>query len=111
MQLDLVTQGFTYKNWGSTQHAKSGDWLVKNGDDTYTIDQKVFEKTYTDLRETSYKKTAYIWAEKATEAGSVKTKEGEAHYKAGDYIVSNNEDGSDRYCVTATKFHEMYEAV
>ena len=54
-------------------------------------------------------KTTPIWAEKAEEAGSVVTKEGESHYQAGDYLVSNNEDGTDAYCISADKFESMYE--
>ena len=58
-----------------------------------------------------YAKTATVWAEVAREAGRVETKEGRTHYEAGDYLVSNNEDGSDAYAISAKKFGEMYEAV
>ncbi len=111
VQIDLVTDGFTYQKWGAIQQAKSGDWLVKNGADTYTIGKNVFGKTYCPVGDGKYVKTTPIWAEVATEDGSVKTKEGESHYKAGDYLVSNNEDGSDSYCISADKFTEMYEVV
>jgi hypothetical protein len=30
------------------------------------------------------------------------------HYNAGDYIVSNNSDGSDAYAITAAKFETLY---
>ena len=48
-------------------------------------------------------------AEVAAEAGSVKTKEGRSDYKKGDYLVFNNEDGTDAYCMDAVKFESMYE--
>jgi len=55
-------------------------------------------------------KTAPVWAEQAKAPGAVKTKEGQSHYEAGDYLVFNNEDGSDGYCMSASKFEAMYEA-
>ncbi len=111
VKIELDTEGFTYQKWGATQNCKPGDWLVKNGDDTYTIDQEVFNNTYRQVADGKFVKTTPIWAEIAQQDGSVKTKEGESHYKAGDYIVSNNEDGSDAYCITAKKFTQMYQLV
>lgn len=46
VQLDLETAGFTYQKWGATQTCKSGDWLVNNDGDTYTIDRESFARTY-----------------------------------------------------------------
>jgi hypothetical protein len=54
-------------------------------------------------------KTTPVWAERATQPGRVATKEGQSHYSAGDYLVSNNEDGTDAYCIAAAKFEAMYE--
>ncbi len=110
VQLDIETDGFRYQKWGAEQKCKAGDWLVNNSDDIYTIDNDVFKKTYRKVGDGKYVKTTPIWAEKATEDGSVNTKEGKSHYKAGDYLVSNNEDGSDAYCISADKFTQMYEA-
>jgi hypothetical protein len=39
----------------------------------------------------------------------VVTKEGKSHYQSGDYLVYNNEDGTDAYCISAAKFESMYE--
>lgn len=109
LRLDLDTDGFDYRKWGGIQHCKAGDWLVNNGGDVYTVDAESFAKTYRAVANGYYVKTAPVWAEVASEAGSVETKEGESHYQAGDYLVSNSEDGSDRYCIDAAKFNEMYE--
>jgi hypothetical protein len=109
VQLDLETAGFTYNKWGAEQRCKQGDWIVDNDGDIYSIDREVFAKTYRMVKSGSYVKTTSIWAEKATKAGKVKTKEGESHYKKGDYIVSNNEDGTDAYCISAAKFESTYE--
>ena len=111
VQLDLEAEGLTYQKWGAEQYAKSGDWLVKNGNDTYTIDQETFKKTYRRISDSKYVKTTSIWAEVVIKDGSVKTKEGKSYYKAGDYLVSNNKDGSDSYCISADNFNEMYEVV
>lgn len=111
VQLDLDFDGFDYHKWGADQHAKPGDWLVDNSGDIYTIDQEVFRRTYRQVSAGVYIKTTTIWAAVATEPGVVITKEGESHYDAGDYLVSNNEDGTDDYCISAAKFESMYEPV
>jgi hypothetical protein len=109
VQLDLDTAGFTYNKWGAEQRCKQGDWIVNNDGDIYSIDRDVFKKTYRRVKPGYYVKTTPIWAEKATKAGKVKTEEGESHYKKGDYLVSNNEDGTDAYCIGAERFESMYE--
>lgn len=107
VQLDLDTDGLEYRKWGDVQTAKAGDWLVDNEGDVYTVDREVFAKTYERKSPGVYVKTARVWAEVASEAGSVATKEGRTHYEAGDYLVEN-EDG-DAYAVEREKFESMYE--
>jgi len=109
VKLGLDTPGFTYRKWGAEQKCKAGDWLLDNNGDVYTVDAGVFSKTYRSVGQGIYVKTTPIWAEKATQPGSVATKEGRSHYNAGDYLVSNNEDGTDGYCISAAKFESMYE--
>ena len=111
VRLDLETAGFTYRKWGSEQCCKPGDWLVDNQGDIYTVDHAVFSKTYRRTGPGTYVKTTPVWAERATRAGSVATKEGQSHYNTGDYLVYNNEDGTDAYCIAAAKFEAMYELV
>ena len=111
VQLAIETEGFSYKKWGSMQKCKAGDWLINNDDDIYTIDKNVFENTYRKIEDGKYVKTTPIWGEQATKDGSVNTKEGKSHYNAGDYLVSNNEDGTDAYCISAEKFTKMYEEI
>jgi hypothetical protein len=53
-------------------------------------------------------KTTPVWAEHAQQAGSVTTKEGATRYESGDFLVSNNPDGSDSYAMTAKKFDDLY---
>lgn len=109
VQLNLETDGFDYQKWGDRQRCKPGDWLVNNQGDTYTVDQETFQKTYRKKSPGIFVKESSIWAERTTRAGKVETKEGISHYLPGDYLVSNSEDGSDTYCVTAEKFESMYE--
>lgn len=109
VQLDLETSGFTYRKWDAEQRCKQGDWLVDNEGDHYTVDREVFARTYRGTSKGLYVKTTPVWAEVARSAGSVPTKEGESHYDAGDYIVFNEEDGGDGYCMKPAKFEEMYE--
>lgn len=109
VQLDLETEGLVYRKWGGEQVCRRGDWLVNNGGDTYTVAKESFAKTYQFLSPGVYVKSAPVWAEVAENAGKVKTKEGETAYKAGDYLVFNNEDGTDGYAVSVEKFESMYE--
>jgi hypothetical protein len=109
VKLDLVTDGLIYQKWGSQQRAKAGDWLVDNAGEVYTVDADVFARTYESVSRGLFRKTGTVWAEVANSAGSVKTKEGESHYEKGDYLVFNNKDGSDGYCMSAEKFRAMYE--
>jgi hypothetical protein len=109
VQLDLQTEGFTYSKWGGKQVCRRGDWLVNNNGDTYTVSQESFAGTYSMLSPGVYYKSASVWAEVAEAAGKIKTKEGKTEYEAGDYIVYNEEDGSDAYAVSREKFESMYE--
>ena len=109
VRLHLETEGFVYQKWGAPQRCKQGDWIVNNDGDVYSVDGEAFERTYRRLSPGVYVKATSIWAEVAEEAGAVDTKEGKSHYDAGDYIVSNHEDGSDTYCIGAKKFEAMYE--
>ena len=111
VQLDLTTSGFTYEKWGATQTFKPGDWLVNNNGDTYSVDQQVFARTYSQVSPGVYFKSTPVWASPADKAGSVKTREGETNYKAGDYLVYNDEKGSDCYAVSREKFEALYDLV
>jgi hypothetical protein len=114
IRLDLKFESFKYQKWGGQQRAKRRDWLVDNGGDVYTVDAKSFARTYRQLRTGgvprpgTYVKFAPVWAERAAEAGSIKTKEGESSYQRGDYIVYNNRNGRDGYCIAAADFKSMY---
>ncbi len=109
VQLRLDTAGFTYRKWGARQRCKRGDWLVDNDGEIYTVDADSFARSYRELGRGAYLKTAPVWAEIATAPGSVLTKEGHSHYAKGDYLVFNNEDGTDGYAVSAAKFASSYE--
>ena len=108
VRLDLDTDGLVYRKWGGEQRAKAGDWIVDNDGDVYSVDADVFARTYQQKGTGAYIKTTPVWAGRASQAGSVETKEGATHYDAGDYIVSNNPDGSDAYAMTAAKFENLY---
>lgn len=107
IKLDLIC--FEFRKWGGEQSCRQGDWLVDNDGEVYTVDQAVFARTYRQLSPGVYLKSTPIFAEKADRAGQVKTLEGASEYRVGDYLVSNNADGSDAYCIGAEKFEAMYE--
>ncbi len=107
--LALDTDGFSYQKWGEVQRCKPGDWIVNNDGDIYTVDRESFARTYREVGPGTYVKITPVWAEVAPEAGSVETKEGVTHYRAGDFLVFNDNDGGDPYAVAAEKFEAMYE--
>lgn len=109
VQLNLDTEGLRYRKWGHEQQAKPGDWLVDNGGDVYTVDAESFAATYRAVGRGAYIKTAPVWAEQAASAGQVQTKEGHTAYEAGDWLVSNQPNGSDAYAISAEKFPQLYE--
>jgi hypothetical protein len=115
VQLDLDTKGFTYEKWGGPQTCKRGDWIVRNENagevEVYTVDDSTFRRTYKQQSRGLYLKTTPVWAERSESAGAIRTKEGLTHYKPGDYLVYNNEDGTDGYAMTASSFEAMYEPV
>lgn len=109
VQLKLEMEGFNYRKWGDLQYCKANDWVVDNAGDIYTVDAQSFARTYSAEGPGTYVKTGKVWAEKACSAGRVVTKEGSTGYEAGDWLVSNEEDGSDAYAMSAKKFEQSYE--
>lgn len=108
VRIALDTDGLIYRKWGGEQRAKAGDWIVDNEGDVYSVDADVFARTYRKTGTGTYVKTTPVWAARAESAGTVKTKEGSTDYESGDYLVSNNSDGSDEYAMTAEKFERLY---
>jgi hypothetical protein len=108
VRLPLDADGLVYRKWGAEQRAHAGDWIIDNDGDVYTVDAEVFARTYRQVGTGAYIKTTPVWAARASHAGSVKTKEGVTYYEAGDYLVSNNSDGSDEYSIAAAKFEALY---
>lgn len=109
VRLPLDSDGLRYRKWGGEQLGKPGDWLVDNEGDVYTVDAASFERSYRRLGPGAYVKTTPVFAERAAQAGSVATREGRTHYAAGDWLVSNQADGSDAYAIAAAVFEALYE--
>jgi hypothetical protein len=109
VQLDLDTDGFTYRKWGGVQRCKRGDWLVSNQNDCYTVDAETFERTYRIVSPGVYEKDTPVWAMQTEADGTIQTKEGSTGYEKGDYLVFNDPSGKDGYAMTAETFHSLYE--
>ena len=54
VQLALETDGFAYRKWGAEQRCKSGDWLVDNDGDVYTVAEEEFARTYREIERGRY---------------------------------------------------------
>jgi len=111
VQLNVDTAGFEYEKWGGTQRCKRGDWIVDDGEETYTVDAGSFARTYAQVEHGLYRKTSTVWARRVQDAGSVATKEGTTNYQRGDYLVCNEPDGGDWYAISKEKFEAIYEPV
>lgn len=111
VQIRLETAGLEYEKWGAKQTGRPGDWLIDNDGDVYTISEDSFDSTYEQVSPGRYRKVAAVWAVQASRNGAVKTREGETVYEAGDYLVSNNDDGDDEYAVSKERFEQMYVEV
>ena len=109
VQIDLDTDGFTYRKWGGVQTARAGDWLVNRGKEAYTVDRETFEATYRPVSPGVYAKVASVWAHIAEADGSIETREGVTHYRAGDYLVYNDPEGQDGWAMSAKTFASLYE--
>ncbi|WP_049641984.1 hypothetical protein [Candidatus Rhodobacter oscarellae] len=109
VQMNLETQGLTYQKWGGTQRAHSGDWIVNNNGECYTVSADSFAATYSEVAPGQYIKTGDVWARQASEDGATPTKEGATAYKAGDMLVFNDPDAQDGYAMSLEKFQSLYE--
>lgn len=109
VRLRLDFDGFEYRKWGGTQRCKSGDWVLDNNGDVYTVDAATFAKTYKEVSPGRYEKSAHVWAKQATTSGAIKTKEGATNYEAGDYLVFNDDALTDGYAVSTDTFADLYE--
>jgi hypothetical protein len=105
-----ITHLFKYQKWGDTQQCKPNDWLVRTSvGEVYTIDEESFAKTYTTVSGDSYEKSVGVYAYQSTVDGSIPTKEGVTHYKAGDWVTFNDKELTDGYAISDEKFRKLYE--
>lgn len=109
MPLALPDCRVQYEQWGGSQQAKEGDWLVKHDDEYYTVESETFAKTYQHIRANHYKKIGKVWAKIANDSGTVVTKEGKTQYKEGDILVYNNKNKTDGYAMNVETFNNNYE--
>lgn len=111
IQLDLDMDGFEYQKWGDRQRCRSGDWLVNNNGDVYTVDQATFKRTYQAVSPGLYQKVQCVWAEPLETSGKIKTQEGWTHHQPGDYLVCNDPEGKDCYSMDAQTFAAQYQPI
>ena len=111
VQIELDTEGFSYIKWGGQQQCRRGDWLINSDNGCYTVSDSSFKRTYREESPGRYVKHTLVRATKASVSGKISTQEGETAYSAGDYLIDNSDDGSDRYAIREQTFHELYEIV
>jgi len=109
VRLAFKTARLVYSKWGGTQRARSGDWIVDNDGDVYTVSATEFARTYRRTGRGTFVKITPVWAERAQRAGRVTTNEGGTSYAAGDYLVSNTWRGKHAYAIRPRMFKRLYE--
>ncbi len=111
VQLDLDFDQWQHQKWGHRQVCRSGDWLINNNDDVYTVDKAYFRDHYQRISVGRYKKIGEVWAEVAASDGEISTIEGSTRYHAGDYLVFDREQKGQGYAIKKIVFERMYEEV
>lgn len=77
---------------GSTMIGLSGDYLVSDRNSQWTVKEDIFEKTYQQLEDGSWQKTASIEAIPLLVNCNIETLEGIAVGFAGDYLARGAND-------------------
>jgi len=111
IRLNLDLKALTYRKWGGLQNGKSGDWIVEREGEVHTVDAESFARTYRQIGPATYVKQGMVWAKPAESDGVIHTREGETHYRQGDYLVWNDADGRDGYAICKEIFESLYEPV
>lgn len=91
---------------GSTMRGKPGDWLISEGDEEWTVDQRIFEESYEEVGVTKYRKASPVRARQLENSTTLETLEGTDCLSAGDWIVMNN--SGECWGMPDTTFRERY---
>lgn len=92
---------------GNEATAKAGDWLLTSNGDSWTVNGKVFEATYSELEDGRYKKTAAVIARRVVFPVKIETLEGLALGKPGDVALAGVL--GDCWIQTEDSFQQRYE--
>lgn len=84
----------------------AGDWLLSEGDDTWTVAADVFAATYEPVADGIYRKVALVQAAQLAEDVEVITLEGIATAGPGDWLARN--PGGDVWPIPAEVFADRY---
>jgi hypothetical protein len=91
------------------QTCKGGDWIVDRDGSVHTVSADTFARTYRQIGPATYVKQGVVWAAPASCDGAIATKEGETHFKQGDFLVWNDPEGNDGYAIAKDVFASLYE--
>lgn len=74
---------------GNVLRTHAGDWWVVDGNDRWSVAAHIFEMTYVPVGDGKYRKSAPVKAIPMRQAFVVRTLEGEATGRPGDWLVRN----------------------
>lgn len=100
------------KDWG-TVTSSPGDWIIVGpGNDVYTCDDPIFQRTYASVGASGqpheYRKHARTWALELAEDVLIETLEGLEIGRKGDFLAQNPDDG-EQWPIDRKKFLSMYQ--
>lgn len=94
---------------GSRLRGSAGDWVLTSGGDSWTILDEMFRRTYEQLGDGRWRKSDIVRAVQVDDELTIRTPEGEASARPGDWVVFSEIAGA--WPVTDRDFTRRYEPV
>ena len=92
---------------GDTMQAAAGDWQILEGQDSWSIIDEAFRRTYRHVEGDTYEREGVVWARPAVAGERVVTKEGDVVPPAGASVVRDGEGL--QWVVPARRMATSYE--
>lgn len=105
----LSTGGEWESSSGARMRSQSGDWLITDGQQRWSVDSTIFAATYELVEDGWFRKVAPVRARRLDHSVRIETPEGEDTLQPGDWLVT----GSTGECwgMSEADFRERYRPV
>lgn len=92
---------------GSEMSAAAGDWMVTDGQKSWTVDHQIFEATYRSMSPGVFRKFGIVQARQIEVSAIIPTLEGNVCAEPGDWVVRG--EAGDVWPVPDLEFTRAYE--